>query len=114
MSSLIEDEKRLRELIASGGDALVLFYASWCGFSKRFLPVFEKHACGPDCFRVLTDQVETAEDAFAINCVPTVLFFRKGKLHKRLDGIPGEGLSEEMLLGLMRTCGPCEKRTEKK
>ena len=108
MSSLIDDKKRLHEVIGSGGDSLVLFYASWCGFSKAFLPVFEKNAAGPDCFRVLTDQTEGVEDAFGIDFVPTVIFFHKGKPHVRLDGIAGEGLSEEMLLGLINTCKACK------
>lgn len=107
MSSLIQDEKRLRELIKSGGDAMVLFYASWCGFSKKFLPVFEKNATGPACFRVLTDRAAGVEDAFNIDFVPTVIFFHKGKPHVRLDGVAGEGLSEEMLLGLINTCKCC-------
>ena len=107
MSSLIEDEKSLRELRASGEDLMVLFYASWCGFSKRFLPVFEKNAAGPGCFRVLTDQAAGVEDAFEIDFVPTVLFFHKGKLLMRLNGIAGEGLSEEMLLGMISTCKCC-------
>jgi len=105
MSSLIEDETRLREVIASGGDALVLFYASWCGHSRSFLPVFEKHACGDSCFRVLTDKVDGVEDIYDISFVPTVIFFHKGRLHVRLDGVAGEGLNEKMLLGLMATCG---------
>ncbi len=105
MSSLIEDEKRLSGLIASGEDALVLFYASWCGFSRSFLPVFEKHACGPNCFRVQTDQVESAEDIYSIDYVPTVIFFSKGKVHTRLDAIPGAGLTEEKLLLMLGGCG---------
>ena len=105
MSELIEDDRRLHELIASGKDTLVLFYASWCPFSRAFLPVFEKNACGPGCVRVLTDKAEGVEESFAIDFVPTVMFFHKGKLHMRLNGIAGEGLTEAMLLGLMRTCG---------
>jgi len=105
MSLPIEDARRLQELIASGRDTLVLFYASWCPFSRAFLPVFEKHACGEGCLRVLTDQVAGVEEAYSIDFVPTVMFFRDGKFHTRLDAVGGEGLSEEMLLELMRSCG---------
>ena len=108
MSSLIEDEKRLREVIGSGGDTLVLFYASWCGFSRAFLPVYEKHACGENCYRVLTDKVAGAETEHSIDFVPTVIFFSKGKKHYRLDGVPGEGLSEAMLLDFMQSCRSCK------
>lgn len=104
MSTLIDEEARLRGLIEAGGDALVLFYASWCPFSKKFLPVFEKNAPGPRCFRVLTDRTAGVEENFGIDFVPTVMLFHKGQLHMRLNGIAGEGLDEEMLLGLLRTC----------
>lgn len=105
MSVLIEDEHSLEEIIASGNDLLVLFYASWCGFSRAFLPIYEKHAKGANCYRVLTDQAENLENKYSIDYVPTVLFFSQGKALKRLDGIAGAGLNEKMLLGLMQTCG---------
>lgn len=105
MSVLIEDNRGLAAAIASEGETLVLFYASWCPFSRAFLPVFEKHACGPGCYRVLTDQVPAAETAHEIDFVPTVIMFRKGRKYARLDGIPGEGLREDMLLDFMQSFG---------
>lgn len=105
MSVLIDDERGLEEIIASGDDLLVLFYASWCGFSRKFLPIFEKHAEGSNCYRVLTEQAENLENKYSIDCVPTVLFFSKGKVLKRLDGIAGVGLNEKMLVDLMEACG---------
>jgi thiol-disulfide isomerase/thioredoxin len=37
--------------------ALVLFYATWCPFSQRFLPVFEEYARGnpQECMSVIVD-----------------------------------------------------------
>jgi len=105
MSTHIKDEISLKELIASGRDVFVLFYAGWCGFCTAFLPVFEKNACGPDCFKVIVDDNGSIEDAYAIEYVPTVIFFRKGAIQARLDAIPGRGLSEAMLLDMMKSCG---------
>jgi len=102
MSVLIEDSRGLAAAIASD-EALVLFYASWCPFSRSFLPVFEKHASGPGCYRVLTDQLPAAETAHEIDFVPTVIHFRNGRKYARLDGIPGEGLREHMLLDFMQS-----------
>lgn len=107
MSTLIEDDKLLRELIGAGQEALVLFYASWCPFSRAFLPVYEKHACGEGCYRVLADEVAGTEDAYAIETFPTVILFKKGTKYARLDGIPGEGLREHMLLDFIQSCKEC-------
>jgi thioredoxin 1 len=105
MSALIEDESRMEEIIVSGDSLLVLFYASWCGFCRRFLPIFEKHANGPNCYRVSTDQAKELENKHSIEYVPTVLFFSKGTVQKRLDGMPAVGLNEKMLLDFMNDCG---------
>lgn len=112
MSTLIEDERALSAAIAGAEEALVLFYASWCPFSRAFLPVYEQHACGPDCYRVLTDSVPAAETAHAIDFVPTVILFRKGRKYARLDGIPGEGLREHLLLDFMQSCRGCRPPRE--
>ena len=114
MSTLIEDGNRLRELIGSGRDTLVLFYASWCPFSKMFLPVYEKNACGEGCYRVLADEVPDTEDAYALEFFPTVILFKKGKKYARLDAIPGEGLREHMLLDFIQSCKECRSPAGRK
>jgi len=77
----------------------VLFYASWCHFSQAFLPVFKEYASKhpEECLTVLIDDKPELCDKYQIDYYPTVLLFRKGKLHKRLDAEPGEGLSKKKL-----------------
>jgi len=104
MSKIIENEQELDEIIKEGKGAIVLFYASWCPFSQEFLPIFEKYAKGNSC-RVLTDEIETCEDKYSIDVVPTVLFFKNGKVVKRLDGEHGRGLNEEQLVEMINSCG---------
>ena len=86
---------------------MILFYAPWCPFCQRFLPVFEKHAeRHPDsCFSASTDELDDCEEEYSVKVVPTVIFFEKGKLVKRLDGAPGQGLTEKQLVELMADCG---------
>jgi thiol-disulfide isomerase/thioredoxin len=45
-----------REIEGKDG-AFVLFYATWCPFSQRFLPVFEEYAGGnpQECMSVIVD-----------------------------------------------------------
>lgn len=115
MSVLIEDRAALARKIADSGEALALFYASWRPFSKAFLPFFEKHARGEGRCRVLADEAEGAEEACGIEIFPAVILFKKGKKYARLDGIPGKGLREDMLLDFIQSrkdCRPPAKREE--
>jgi thiol-disulfide isomerase/thioredoxin len=77
----------------------VLFYASWCHFSQEFLPVFKEYVSRhPDeCLSVLIDDKPELCDKYLIDYYPTVLLFKKGKVNKRLDAEPGEGLSKKQL-----------------
>jgi thioredoxin-like negative regulator of GroEL len=107
MSKLIKDERELEALMKSPDGVFVLFYASWCPFSKRFLPVYEKHAQGRerDFMRFLVDDNEDVCDRHEVEVYPTVLFFKDGKVARRLDGDYHVGLSEKQLAGLMEACG---------
>ena len=80
----------------------VLFYASWCPFSQRFLPIFKKYAeKSQDCLRVKTDDKASLCEKYSVDEVPTVLLFERGTVTKRLDGEPGAGLNEAKLIKLL-------------
>lgn len=84
--------------------AFVLFYASWCPFSQMFLPIFKEYAKNnPDeCLTVMIDYSPDICDKYAIDYYPTVLLFKQGKLHKRLDATPGAGLTKKQLTELTK------------
>ena len=77
----------------------VLFYATWCYFSQRFLPVFEEYARrNPnECFTVIVDNKPNICDRYAIEYYPTVILFKNGTMDKRLDAKPGIGLNKKQL-----------------
>ncbi len=79
----------------AGAGKLVLFYSEYCPFCRAFLPVFEEAAAAaPARYAGLrTDVLPELEDEFAVEVVPTVLFFADGRLVSRLDGRLGRGLS---------------------
>jgi thioredoxin 1 len=88
----------LENKVKSKDRVFVLFYASWCPFSQRFLPVFQKVAeTSRDCLRVVTDDKASLCEKYSVDIVPTVLLFEKGTVTKRLDGEPGVGLNETKL-----------------
>lgn len=110
MSKLIDSEETLEKMLKECKETLVLFYASWCPYCVRFLPVFEKYASG-DVSRfckVVTDDMDRCEAKYSIDVVPTVLFFKNGEVVKRLDGSPGKGLSEKQLAAMIDSCGLTE------
>jgi len=79
--------------------AYVLFYASWCPHSQRFLPIFKEYAkSNPDeCVSVMIDFKPDLCEKYSIDYYPTVLLFKKGEVEKRLDATPGVGLTKEQL-----------------
>jgi thiol-disulfide isomerase/thioredoxin len=78
--------------------AFVLFYASWCPFSQRFLPIFEEFAKKNECVKVEVDDNEDEIcDKYSIEYYPTVILFKKGKACKRIDAKPGIGLDRKQL-----------------
>jgi thiol-disulfide isomerase/thioredoxin len=82
--------------------AFVLFYATWCPFSQRFLPIFEEYAKNnpKECLSVIVDEEPDVCEEYAIEYYPTVIMFKKGKVHKRLDAEPGVGLNKKQLKDL--------------
>jgi thioredoxin 1 len=103
--ALVNNHRDLSEMLRTGDRLLALFYASWCPFCRKFLPVFEKHAekDGPH-FVLVQDDQETLADRYAVKVYPTVLFFENGVVSKRLDGVSGVGLEEEQLTQFADLC----------
>ena len=92
--------------LKSGEKKFILFYSSYCPFCLMFLPNFKKIAAQfPETFTEASiDSLPELEDTFAVEVVPTVLFFKNGKLSNRLDGILGRGLTEENLSAFVKSC----------
>ncbi|HNW44974.1 MAG TPA: thioredoxin family protein [Elusimicrobiales bacterium] len=108
----IRTQEDLDQELASGGDKFLLLYSAWDPFCVEFAPVFEKIAANdPGAFsRVSIDSVPDAAVLFAVEVVPAVLFFRGGKLARRLDGKPDKGLTAEELAEFVWVCRGKGKR----
>ncbi len=83
----------------------VLFYASWCPFSQRFLPIFEEYEQNnpQECLRIMIDDKPSLCEKYSVEYYPTVILFEKGKVAKRLDAAPGVGLNKKQLTELIGT-----------
>ncbi len=95
----------LDTMLESKDKAFVLFYASWCPHSQRFLPIFQEYSkSNPnECISVVIDDKPELCDKYSIDYYPTVILFRRGKVDKRLDAIPGMGLNKSQLSELTST-----------
>jgi thiol-disulfide isomerase/thioredoxin len=89
----LDDELKSKE------KAFVLFYATWCPYSQRFLPVFQEYAkSNPrECVSIIIDDKPDLCEKYEIEYYPTVLMFKKGAVEKRLDATPGLGLTKKQL-----------------
>lgn len=89
----IDDELKSKE------KAFVLFYATWCPYSQRFLPIFQEYAKNnpQECVSIIIDDKPDLCEKYEIEYYPTVLMFKKGAVEKRLDATPGLGLSKKQL-----------------
>jgi thioredoxin 1 len=103
--ALVNNENDLSEILKAKESVIALFYASWCPFCKKFLPIFMRNAEGEGRhFLGVQDDQETIADKYSVKIYPTVLFIEKGVVSKRLDGIPGVGLQEKHLVEFVRSC----------
>jgi thiol-disulfide isomerase/thioredoxin len=94
-----QKKSSLHSKLADKEKAFVLFYATWCPFSQRFLPVFSEYsqANPQECLSVIVDEEPEVLEEFEIEYYPTVILFEKGKMCKRLDAEPGVGLNKKQL-----------------
>ncbi len=94
-----KDVEEIQTQVKDKDDAYVLFYASWCPYSQRFLPIFEEYEkTNPaECLKVVIDEKPDVCVEYEIEYYPTVLHFKRGKVHKRLDPEPHVGLSKGQL-----------------
>ncbi len=95
--SKISQKNNFHEKIDNKDKAFVLFYATWCPHSQRFLPVFEEYSKSnpTECLSVIVDEEPDICEEYEIEFYPTVIMFKKGKVHKRLDAEPGVGLNKK-------------------
>ena len=101
--ALVNNNHDLIKILRATNRVIALFYASWCPFCVRFLPIFKKHATGEgQNFVIVQDDKETIADQYSVEVYPTVLFFENGVVSKRLDGVLGVGLNEKQLLEFIK------------
>jgi thioredoxin 1 len=101
--TMVRNQHELDTLRATKEEFIVLFYASWCPYCLRFLPIFKNYTRGQEeRFVLAQDDRETMADTYAIEVFPTVIHFVHGEIAERLDGSVGVGLDERAFADFLK------------
>lgn len=96
--TLIHYEKDFNKLIEN--EAVVDFYANWCGPCKMFAPVFEEVANenNTNFIKVDVDKASEIAREYGVMSIPTIIHFKNGQEIKRYTGF----MSKENLLEFIK------------
>ena len=93
MSKLIEltDENFQTRLEETDKPVLVEFYAPWCGYCSKQMPIVKELACEmegiADIALLNIDENETTAADYFISGIPALLIFKNGQLMEQMSGL---------------------------
>jgi thioredoxin 1 len=87
----LTDDTFDKDVLQSNQPVLVDFWAPWCGPCRMLAPVVEelaKEYTGKiKVAKINTDEHPNAASRFKISAIPTLLFFKEGKVVEQLVGV---------------------------
>lgn len=91
------ESENFKEVIKEG-IWIVDFYADWCGPCKMLGPVLEE--LDRNVLKVNVDNHESLATEFGVMSIPTICFFKDGKLENKVIGFRNKTEIEEIVSGL--------------
>lgn len=87
----LTDDNFEKEVLQSAEPVLVDFWAPWCGPCRMLTPIVEELATEysgkAKVAKLNTDESPNAATRFNISAIPTMLFFKGGKVEQQLVGV---------------------------
>jgi thioredoxin 1 len=94
-----------KELIASGKPVVIDFWAEWCGPCRMIGPIIEELAQEyegrVEIGKLNVDDNTETPDEYGIRSIPTVMFFKDGKLIDKIVGAAKKGDFAEKINALL-------------
>lgn len=90
--------------LAEEDRVVVLYHASWCPFSRIFMPTFEAaeaESSVPFVRADLRHPLDPRWDDQGVRVVPTLAYYEKGEELERVDGARNHGLDKGDLEGFL-------------
>jgi thioredoxin len=99
---------QFEDILSSQEKTLVMFYADWCPFCRKFKSIFEASANSLTNSQQkffesnIDDDNNPLWERFSMEAVPTIIAFEKGKIISRRDAKMGIGLVKSDLDSIMK------------
>ncbi len=100
--------------IMNNSNSLILFYADWCPYCKRFIPIFEEAIKKINNKKILVGSIKLNDDdnplweRFNINAVPTLIAFSNNSIKSRRDAKMGLGLDRDDMNSILTEISKCD------
>jgi thioredoxin 1 len=97
----LTDQNFEKEVIQSSQPVLVDFWAPWCGPCRMLAPIMEELAKEYSgkirVAKLNTDDHPNAATKFNISAIPTLLFFKQGKVEHQMVGVHSKADIKKLL-----------------
>ena len=103
----VSDSSFETDILKSDKPALVDFWAAWCGPCRAIAPVVkelaEEYADRLKVAKMNVDENPATPSKYGIRAIPTLLFFKDGKLADQITGAVSKNIIESGIKKILET-----------
>ncbi|MDD5154048.1 MAG: thioredoxin [Thermodesulfobacteriota bacterium] len=103
----VSDSSFETDILKSDKPALVDFWAAWCGPCRAIAPVVkelaEEYADRMRVAKMNVDENPATPSKYGIRAIPTLLFFKDGKLADQITGAVSKNIIESGIKKILET-----------